>query len=264
MGTAAYAVVIVMAVTALVAKRSGKAAYVDAAWGASFVAAIWAATATVFHAGEALSWRAWVLLGLVTVWGMRLTWHLARRVQHTDHDDPRYEDFLGGPISQVPFARVIVKVFAFQALLVVVVSVPLVLGVVHPTVSSWPAFVGAGLWLLGSIFEAVADAQLAAYRADPRRPRILATGLWAWCRHPNYFGDFCVWWGFWLVGGVAGGWYDALASVFAPLLMSWILIGISGVRLAEKRMQGRPGWSAYAARTPIFLPWPPARRSPIQ
>lgn len=256
------AVVAVMAVTATITKQSGKAAYVDAAWGASFVAAIWAAVAGVLVEGDTPSWRAWVLLALVSLWGIRLTWHLGRRVRGSDHDDPRYESYLGGPIASVPFGQVLIKVFGLQALLVVVVAVPLVLGSARPHASVGWVVAGAVVWLVGAYFEAVSDAQLARFRADPDRPRILATGLWAWSRHPNYFGDFCVWWGFWLIGAAASGWNDGLLSLFSPLLMSWILIAVSGVRLAEKRMQGRPGWTAYTARTSIFLPWFPRTTRP--
>lgn len=260
LAAAAIAVAAAMAITATITKRTGKAAYVDAAWGASFVASMAAAVLGVIAEGDTPSWRAWVLLAVVTVWGVRLSWHLGRRVRSWDHDDPRYESYLGGPISAVPFGRVVVKVFALQALLVIVVSFPLTLGSARGSAAPWVVAVGVGVWLVGVIFEAVSDAQLAAFRADPNRPRILDTGLWAWSRHPNYFGDFCVWWGFWLIGAAATGWRDGVVSLFSPLLMSWILIGISGVRLAEKRMQGRPGWTAYTARTPIFIPRPPVRR----
>lgn len=259
LAAAAIAVLAVMAITAAITKRTGKAAYVDAAWGASFVAAMGAAVLGVVVDGGSPSWRAWILLTVVGVWGIRLSWHLGRRVRAWDHDDPRYESYLGGSISAVPFRRVVVKVFGLQALLVILVAVPLALGAALGPANVWLVAVGLVLWLLGLIFEAVADAQLAAFRADPDRPRILVTGLWAWSRHPNYFGDFCVWWGFWLIGAAATGWREGLVSLLSPLLMSWILIGVSGVRLAEKRMQGRPGWSAYTARTSIFIPWPPVR-----
>lgn len=255
-------VIVVMTAAAILTKHRGKAAYVDAAWGASFVVAAWAAAISVMATGHIPSWRAWVLLALGTLWGLRLTWHLGRRVNSSVHDDPRYESFLGGPITSVPFLRVVRKVFALQAVLIVVVALPLVAGVVRAPSVAWLVVPGAALWLVGVIFEAVSDSQLAAYRADPERSRILTTGLWAWSRHPNYFGDFCVWWGFWLIGGSASGWRGGWITLLSPVLMSWILIGVSGVRLAEKRMQGRSGWTAYCARTPIFLPRPPVRQVP--
>ena len=257
------AVFLVMAATAAITRRTGKAAYVDAAWGAAFVALGWAAAITVIAGGRPLSWRAWVLLILVTVWGTRLSWHLARRVLASDHDDPRYEEFLGGPVSTVPLSRVLAKVFGLQALLVLIVGLPVVVGIARAATSPWLVVVlGGAMWLAGAVIEATADAQLAAHRAEPTRPGLLTTGLWAWSRHPNYFGDFCVWWGLWLVGGAASGLRDGLVSLLSPVLMSWILIAVSGVRLAEKRMRGRPGWTAYVARTPIFVPWPPSRRGP--
>lgn len=259
---ASGAVALVMTGTAALTRSSGKAAYVDAAWGASFVAAAWAALGYVIASGYSVTWRAWLLTALVTMWGSRLTWHLARRVKATLHDDPRYEDFLGGPIREVSFGRVILKVFGLQAVLVVVVAIPVVVGVARPVAAAWPIVLGTMVWMVGLWFETVSDAQLANYRAEPGRPPLLTTGLWAWSRHPNYFGDFCVWWGLWMVGGAASGGADALGSVASPILMTWILVGVSGVRLAEKRMQGRPGWTAYRARTPIFFPLPPVRKAP--
>lgn len=253
-----------MASTAVIAKSSAKAAYVDAAWGASFVGFCWVSLATVVAMGAAPSWRTWLLVALVTVWGVRLTWHLGRRVRSSGHDDPRYEAYLGGAIRNVPFLRVVVKVFLLQAILVVVVAVPLAVGLVRSHAAAWLVLLGVFLWLIGVVFEAVSDAQLAAFHADPQRPRLLTTGLWAWSRHPNYFGDFCVWWGVWFVGGAASGWREGVLTLISPVLMSWILIGVSGVRLAEKRMQGRPGWTAYRARTSIFFPRPPVRKNPIQ
>ena len=107
-------------------------------------------------------------------------------------------------------------------------------------------------------FEVVGDAQLAAFRADPAtRGTVLDRGLWAWTRHPNYFGDFCVWWGLSLTAWTSGA---ALAvSVVSPLLMSYLLIGGSGKRLLERHMADRPGYAAYRARTSGFLPRPPRR-----
>jgi steroid 5-alpha reductase family enzyme len=122
--------------------------------------------------------------------------------------------------------------------------------------------VGALVWAVGLFFEAVGDAQLAAYRSRPRdqRPQVLDTGLWAWTRHPNYFGDACVWWGLWLAGGLASGWVAGLATVIAPLAMTWFLSEATGAKLIEQTMMQRPGYPEYAARTARFLPRPPRGR----
>jgi steroid 5-alpha reductase family enzyme len=84
-------------------------------------------------------------------------------------------------------------------------------------------------------------------------------GLWAWTRHPNYFGDSCLWWGIWVAGGLASGWVAALASVLSPIAMTVWLAWITGARLLERTMMQRPGYPEYAARTSMFVPLPPKR-----
>jgi steroid 5-alpha reductase family enzyme len=84
-------------------------------------------------------------------------------------------------------------------------------------------------------------------------------GLWGWTRHPNYFGDACLWWGIWLAGGAASGWLPAAATVASPLAMTWFIRNVTGAKLLERTMSTRPGWDAYAARVPLFFPRPPRR-----
>lgn len=110
-------------------------------------------------------------------------------------------------------------------------------------------------------FETVGDWQLARHKADPaRRGTILDTGVWAWTRHPNYFGDATVWWGLWLVTASAG-WLPALLTVLSPLLMTWALTSRTGKPLTESRMMERPGYRDYVERTSGFFPLPPRRRA---
>jgi steroid 5-alpha reductase family enzyme len=113
------------------------------------------------------------------------------------------------------------------------------------------------VWGVGVVFETVGDAQLAAYRRDPDRGPVMDRGLWGWTRHPNYFGDACLWWGIWLVGGAASGWLPALVTVVSPLAMTYFIRNVTGAKLLEKTMSTRPGWDAYAARVPLFFPRPP-------
>ena len=117
-------------------------------------------------------------------------------------------------------------------------------------------WVGVALYLLGLAFESVGDAQLSAYKQDPERSPVMDRGLWRFTRHPNYFGDFAVWWGIWLVGGLASGWLPALTFV-APALMTYFLVFASGAKLLERSMMKRPGYPEYAARTSMFFPLPP-------
>ena len=126
----------------------------------------------------------------------------------------------------------------------------------------WPVvWVGVALWLLGVVFESVGDAQLATYKSVPKEQRapVMDRGLWRYTRHPNYFGDACVWWGLWLVGGVASGWLPALVTVLCPVAMTYFLVKATGARLLEQTMMQRPGYPEYAARTSMFVPLPPRR-----
>lgn len=251
------AVAAAMGATAAAAFLLRRIAVVDAGWGAAFVIAAIAVAATQLP----LSARSLVLLAMVVLWGTRLSWHLGRRTLMSQHDDPRYVEMLGGAIGEIPVSRVLLKVFLLQGVIVAVIATPVTYGLAHPVRSWWVAGLGIAIWAIGVAFESIGDAQLAAYRANPDRGPVIDTGLWAWTRHPNYFGDACVWWGIWLVGAGASGLLPALATVVAPAAMTYFLVAVSGVRLTEQRMAGRPGWAEYAAVTPAFFPRPPRRQT---
>lgn len=259
--TSVLVAAVVMTATAWTARRQGRVVVVDVAWGAAFVLVTLAcATAAAsLSAGEPA--RTWLLAGLVAVWGSRLAWHIGRRSAGHTGEDPRYEKVLGGSLREVGMGVAVRKVFLVQGLAVVIIALPVSVGVVQDDVW-WPVVaLGVLVWAVGLMFEAVGDAQLAAYRAQPResRPQVLDTGLWRYTRHPNYFGDATVWWGIWLVGAAASGWGVALATLIAPLAMTWFLMETTGARLLEKTMMQRPGYPEYAARTSRFLPLPPKR-----
>ena len=245
-------VAVVMTVTALIARAVGRVAVVDIAWGLGFVA-VAAAVAAVGDDGGA---RRWVLLGLVGTWGLRLAWHIRRRaVGHGE--DPRYEALLGGPVREVGFAVAVRKVFVVQGVALWFISLPVQVGAAL-AVRWWPVVVAGGLvWLVGLVFEAVGDAQLASYKRDPDRGPVMDRGLWGWTRHPNYFGDACIWWGLWLAAGLASGWVAGLATVVCPAAMTYFLLFATGARLLERSMMQRAGYPEYAARTSMFFPLPP-------
>ena len=246
---------VVMTVAALVARAVGRVAVVDIAWGLGFVAI--AVTTAVVAQGDAV--RRWMVPVLVGMWGLRLAWHIRRRAVGSG-EDPRYEALLGGPVREVGFAAAVRKVFLVQGVAMWFISLPVQVGAAL-SVRWWPVVVaGVAVWLLGLVFEAVGDAQLAAYKRDPDRGPVMDRGLWAWTRHPNYFGDACVWWGLWLVGGLASGWLPGLLTVLAPVAMTYFLLFATGARLLEKSMMKRPGNPEYAARTSMFFPLPPRRR----
>jgi steroid 5-alpha reductase family enzyme len=197
--------------------------------------------------------RAILVLVLIVVWGLRLSIHITRR--NWGHgEEPRYQAIRAR--NQPHFAlKSLYLVFALQALLAWIISSPL-LGSILSDKSLGPVdAAGALLWLLGLIFEAGGDWQLARFTADPaNKGRVLDQGLWRYTRHPNYFGDFCVWWGFYLMALAAGAWW----SIVGPLIMSLLLMRVSGVTLLESSIaQRRPAYTDYIRRTSAFWPWFP-------
>lgn len=242
-----------MAVTAVIAWRKNKVSVVDITWGLALVGV---AVVGALRGG----WPSVVLLGVVALWGGRLSSHIARRA-HGAGEDPRYRDMLGGSVRDVGLGKTVSKVFAVQGLAVCLVSLPLVslaaFGLTSPVVFGF----GVVVALIGLVFEAVGDAQLTAYKTIPKddRPQVLDTGLWAWTRHPNYFGDALFWTGIWIAGGLAAGnhWLPGLLTVLSPIAMTMFLWFVTGARLLERTMMNRPGYREYASRTPMFVPRPP-------
>jgi steroid 5-alpha reductase family enzyme len=202
----------------------------------------------------------WLLLLLVGMWGLRLSIHLTLR--NWGHgEDYRYRamrDRIGDAFPLVSLGTV----FLLQALLTWVIGMPLFAGLAvseTDTGTTWLAWAGLVIWLVGFGFEVAGDLQLTAHRGDPaRRGTVLRTGVWRYSRHPNYFGDALLWWGHWLIAASVGGAW----TVFAPALMTFLLMRVSGVTLLEKKLvESRPGYREYVASTSAFFPWPPRRES---
>lgn len=250
-GAAGVAVAVVaMTITALVARRINRVNVVDVTWGLALTGI--AATSALLGVGP----HRWLLLGLVAIWGVRLSAYML--VRSRGHgEDPRYVEMLGAPLDRGGFRTALTRVFLIQGAALCFVGLPVMVGATVDHDVSWLAWVGVALWLLGVGFEAVGDAQMAAYKRDPGRGPVMDRGLWGWTRHPNYFGDACVWWGIWLVAVDATPW--ALLTIPAPATMTFFLVHATGARLLEQTMMERPGYREYAARTPMFLPRPPRR-----
>ncbi len=248
-GASMLALVVVHSVAFAIGRRIGRYNVVDVAWGLGFVA-IAAVAATLGH-GDAT--RRWLLLALVAIWGLRLSWHIQRKTAGKG-EDPRYAALLRDATPGL----VVRKVFVLQGFITWFVSFPLQLSAVTgPTPKPLTAvtMLGVAGWLVGVTFEAVGDWQLRAFKSDPaNRGVVMDRGLWAWTRHPNYFGDASVWWGLWLItiNGLV-----SLATVASPLLMTYFLVYATGARLTEKLMAGRPGFDEYQHRTAFFFPRPP-------
>ena len=234
--------------------RARDVSLVDRVWGPLFVVLAWLWLALM----HAVHLRGLLVAVLVSVWGLRLGWHITRR-NRGHGEDPRYAAMRARSPATFPWTS-LVTVFALQALLATLVALPLH-SVMRPEAPRTLVPLDAAailLWLVGFVFEAVGDAQLAAFKRDPaNRGRIMDRGLWAWTRHPNYFGDACLWWGFGLFAlSTPGAWW----TLIGPLLMTLLLRRVSGVTLLESAMASRPGYAEYVARTSAFVPRPPRSR----
>ena len=243
---AAAVCVVAMLLTTYAARRAGRVSVVDVTWGVAL--AVVAVVSAAVGDGDPL--RRWLLVALVSVWGLRLSWHIWRR--NTGHgEDPRYTELLGskrgGPL---------VRVWIPQGAAIWFVSLPVQVSAVTGDGVGAVVVAGALVWLLGVTFESVGDAQLAAYKRDADRGPVMDRGLWRYTRHPNYFGDACVWWGIWLVAASA---WPGVLTVLSPVVMTYFLVFATGAKLLEETMMKRPGYPEYAARTSMFFPLPPKR-----
>jgi steroid 5-alpha reductase family enzyme len=251
-GLSALTVVVLMGITAFAGRRAGRVSVVDTAWGVGFV--LVASVAALV--GDGVPWRRLLLLALVGAWGLRLAWHMHRR-NAGKGEDPRYAEMLGRERGN-PTVVAIRKVYAVQALALWFVSLPIQVSAAAGAGNAAVAVVGVAVWLLGVTFEAVGDAQLSAFKANPDNTgKVMDRGLWSWTRHPNYFGDASVWWGLWLVAASA---WPGVLTVLSPIVMTYFLAFATGAKLLERHLAQRPGYAAYQRRTSSFLPRPPGHR----
>jgi steroid 5-alpha reductase family enzyme len=196
--------------------------------------------------------RARLTLALVAIWALRLAAYLAKRNWNAP-EDHRYRAIRAR--NEPGFTwKSLYLVFGLQALLAWLIVAPVAAAISINSPMGALDSAGAALALFGIAIEAVGDAQLARFKADPANGgRVMDRGLWRYTRHPNYFGEFCVWWGLYLIALGAGAWW----ALFSPLLMSVLLLKVSGVTLLEKDIgERRPGYRDYMARTNAFFPGP--------
>jgi steroid 5-alpha reductase family enzyme len=225
------------------------ASIVDVWWGLGFLL-----IATIAHSLGTDSARADLVLLMVALWGLRLAAYLGWR-NWGGGEDRRYQTMRrawGEHFWWVSYGTV----FVLQGVLMWVVSLPVQHAMASAAGLGWLDVFGVVLWGVGFGFEAVGDAQLAFFKADPANEgRVMDRGLWRYTRHPNYFGDFLVWWGLWLVAASAPG---GLWTAVGPTVMSVLLMRVSGVPLLERSIaRRRPDYESYRRRTSAFFPWPP-------
>lgn len=259
----ALAVAVVLGITLLVALRIGKHAVVDVAWGLGF-----AVIASVSHVVSALldegdPGRRLLVAALTVIWGLRLATHIGLR-SRGHGEDPRYEALLDkAPGNRTAYA--VRKIYLTQGAVMWFVSLPVQVAVFQPEGLGLGGFgvlvwIGVALWGVGLFFETVGDLQLTRFRNDPAsKGKVLDTGLWRYTRHPNYFGDACVWWGISLVAFSA---WPGILTILSPVFMTFLLAKGTGKPTLEKDMdKRRPGYADYVRRTSGFIPLPPRKPS---
>jgi steroid 5-alpha reductase family enzyme len=249
--SAAVAITILMLVTWVISLLVRNASIVDVVWGLGFVVVAWVVRIRV----DGLPERQWLLTAMTTIWGLRLAGYLFWR-NHGKGEDYRYRAMrkhYGDRFGLISLATV----FGLQGLLMWIVSLPVQLGQADRTPDlGLLAWIGVAVWLVGLGFEVIGDAQLARFKADPSTAgTVMDRGLWRYTRHPNYFGDGCVWWGLALVAAETG---SGAWGIIGAIVMTVLLRRVSGVTLLEKSLvKRREGYTDYVRRTSAFVPRPP-------
>ena len=221
-------------------------AFVDSLWSLFFLIA-----AVVFAVSAwPLSARGLLVTVLVAVWALRLSIYITAR-NWGEPEDYRYQKIRANNEPGFAFKSLYI-VFGLQGLLAWIIAMPLMPAIMNPGSIGPLEVIAAALWLVGFAFEAGGDYQLSRFKRDAsNKGRVLNAGLWRFTRHPNCFGDFCIWWAFYLFAVAAGGWW----TLISPLLMSFLLLKVSGVAMLEKTITDRrPDYADYIRRTNAFFP----------
>lgn len=229
-------------------KRSDMA---DQAWGLGFV--LVAILQFLFSGSRG---NLLIILFLVSIWGWRLFWHINRR-QIKSEEDPRYQYLVDKKKSR--FREVYLKVFMLQGLFMLIVSMPITVAGFYG--SGWERFgwvniLGLGGWIVGFLFESIADKQLKDFLSDSKnKGKIMTRGLWNYSRHPNYFGEIVMWWSIFILsypGELNPIW---LSAIVGPLLITYLIVFVSGIPLVESRYLEREDYKKYAINTSVLIPW---------
>lgn len=232
-----------------VSLAANDASIIDIYWGPSF-----AVTALIaLLVSGPITPLGWLMFALTAVWGGRLGAYLFWR-NHGAGEDWRYQKMRAAHADNFAIWS-LYSIFGLQWGVMAIVSLPVVAGIVGGGEIGLLTYIGIAVYAVGLLFEAVGDWQLASFKADPANAgKVMDKGLWAWTRHPNYFGDATIWWGLGLIAAGAGYWW----ALIGPFVMNWFLVNISGKAMLERKLVGaRAGYAEYVAKTSGFFPLPP-------
>ncbi|MGD8783441.1 MAG: DUF1295 domain-containing protein [Thioalkalispiraceae bacterium] len=249
----ALGVILVLAVlTWLLSLYLKDVSIVDSAWSLMFLAA-----AIVYLVGSGnIEIKNTILIALVTIWALRLSAHLTWR-NWGEPEDRRYQD-IRKKYSPNFAVKSLFIIFVFQAVLAWIITLPLLAAFTRPLAGSELAslafILGVGLWVIGMLFESVGDWQLARFKNDEaNKGKVMDQGLWRYTRHPNYFGECLIWWGFYMMALATGAWW----SIIGPVIITWLLLKFSGVVMLEESItERRPAYREYIKKTNAFIPGP--------
>jgi steroid 5-alpha reductase family enzyme len=242
------AILCVVVVSWLLSIVRNDVSFVDSLWSLFFLVA-----ATVFVLNvESLSTKGQLVFFLVAVWALRLSIYITAR-NWGQAEDYRYKAIRAKNEPGFKFKSLYI-VFLLQGLLAWLIAMPLLPAISGQAPLGIVDLIAVAVWTIGFVFESVGDYQLSRFKARvDQEGCVLDTGLWRYTRHPNYFGDFCVWWSFFLFAVSAGGWW----TIASPILMSILLLKVSGVAMLEATIQKRrPEYAEYIRRTNAFFPGP--------
>lgn len=252
---AAFAILMMMIILWIISVAIKNVSIVDLFWGVGYVLA----ASVYFYYSDGNEIRKLTLLTLVAIWGLRLTVYLSFR-NIGKGEDYRYQEFRKTYGEHRYWWVSFFQTFLLQGLLMWLISAPLLAAMYYGKDHQLNIFdyVAIIIWLVGFIFEAGGDYQLARFKSDTdNKGKVLQTGFWKYTRHPNYFGDSAVWWAFGLFSIAAGSYLAVLGS----LLMTGLIIKVSGVALLERSLKDKkPEYKDYIRRTSAFFPWPPKKK----
>lgn len=221
----------------------------DMAWGFGFVVLTWSSFLLAGYSVVSL-----IVNLLITVWGLRLSIHIYQRLR-TKPEDSRYLKWRKDWGKNVIW-RSLLQVFLLQGIFLYLIALPIIsINFKKSMDLNWLTFLGILIWLIGFIFETVADKQLKEHVSNPKnKGKLLTNGLWRYSRHPNYFGEVTLWWGIYVIAlSVKASWW----LIVGPLTITFLILFVSGIPLLEKKYQGRADFEKYRKQTSVFLPLPP-------
>lgn len=233
-------------VVSLIKKRNDVA---DVAWGLGFVLLAWAS----FFISNGSCGRGLIVNTLVSIWGLRLAWYIYRRNKGKT-EDYRYLTWRQ-EWGKWFYIRSYVQIYLLQGFFLLIIVSPVLIINRNPGSSlGWLDFIGILIWIFGFSFEVIGDAQLAKFMMNPtNKGKLLQTGLWAYTRHPNYFGEVTLWWGIWLLSlSSPNGWF----TIVGPLTITILILKVSGIPLLEKKMENNPDFEKYKRKVSVFIPLP--------